>query len=167
MNHGHSGHPDLSEEKLILLVIIHLFFTSLCNSTLISWDVEAEKNLRPCHSAVYPENPPEKIHTLIYLLQTLAKIKWSQKHMEHIDKCRLASKHLRSPCIQELNLCNLYYSCWNQSKKGHLFLLKSKMPITELGEKNIYYKSKCRIQSHNWYQVPAPPPGSFIKRRRE
>lgn len=74
-NRGHSGHPDLSEEKLILLVIIHLFFISLCNSTLISWDVEAEKNLRPCHSAVYPENPPEKIHTLIYLLQTLAKIK--------------------------------------------------------------------------------------------
>ena len=30
------------------------------------------------------------------------------------------------------------------------------MPIIELRENNIYYKSECHKQSHSWYQVSSP-----------
>ena len=88
--------------------IIYLLFISLCNSALISWNMEA---IRISSHAIILYMLRilwgKLIFLIISLLKTLIKIKWSQKHMVCIDKCSVHAKLLQLyPTLCDLMDCN-------------------------------------------------------------
>lgn len=91
------SHPDLSEEKLMVLVTLPLFFPSLCHSTLISCNMETERIISHAARLYILGTRWGKFTplTISFSVDT-GQDNLFQKFMNCIDKRRLALKYMWS-----------------------------------------------------------------------